>query len=431
MRPLDAEEDAVLRAAFGRFGSERARSRGAEVVRRHQQQARWFFCDCRPDRVRPPALVPVAESHVRRHSEEPWAEHVAECDFFLDAAEQADLVRSYDRRHGVSGLRLLRRFAEDRAAPAEAPGLHRRSYERRRESLACLLTHLAAEAGLQRLGPGFPPPIGEQFRALRRAAQEVDLDRGVPLAEWLCTWRPDLPLLLRRIDAASGDAFMRGRTYGVLLSVVTGFKSGVLQMAQGEPLEVRGRISVWEEWIGPAVPGIESGMARAPYLAICLIGRPGPEEPAEALRAYLHPCISKTHLMLVNGAAERCTLNQLRRLQRWLALKVELSIEIERPLHDLCPDRDEAREPCIPDWILRSDQFARRGHPLVVVATMGSEELVYRERKRRIHAETAEGLGLQGPVPLVPHTFSGPARQSQDERDDLCWRAVRLAVAGI
>ena len=89
MRPLDAEEDAVLRAAFGRFGRERARSRGAEVVRRHQQQARWFFCDCRPDRVRPPALVPVAESHVRRHSEEPWAEHVAECDFFLDAAEQA------------------------------------------------------------------------------------------------------------------------------------------------------------------------------------------------------------------------------------------------------------------------------------------------------------------------------------------------------
>ena len=101
MRPLGTGDDVGLRRAFGRFGAEGARLRGAEVVRRHQQQARWFFCDCRPDQTRPPVLVPVAESHVRRHGEEPWASHTPACDFFTG--------RSRTGRLG-SRLRLLARL---------------------------------------------------------------------------------------------------------------------------------------------------------------------------------------------------------------------------------------------------------------------------------------------------------------------------------
>ena len=45
--------------------------------------------------------------------------------------------------------------------------------------------------------------------------------------------------------------------------------------------------------------------ARAPYLAACVLGRAAPNAPPEVLSAYLHPCVSEQHLMLVDSDLER------------------------------------------------------------------------------------------------------------------------------
>jgi len=66
---LSAREDALLRAAFGRYGgSVLARRAAAPIVQHHQQigAGRWILCDCRPDAPRPPVLVPVAPHQVVR-----------------------------------------------------------------------------------------------------------------------------------------------------------------------------------------------------------------------------------------------------------------------------------------------------------------------------------------------------------------------------
>ena len=67
--PLLAEEDRLLREAFGRYGgTERARIEAAPIVRRLQTTDRghWVHCDCRPGLPAPPILVPVEERHLRR-----------------------------------------------------------------------------------------------------------------------------------------------------------------------------------------------------------------------------------------------------------------------------------------------------------------------------------------------------------------------------
>ena len=89
LRELTADEDLALRRAFGRYGKIEDRTIGAAVVRHHQHSGpgRWFLCDCLGDVPRPPALIPVTEDHVRRHTEVPWPAHDPACDFYRDQAE--------------------------------------------------------------------------------------------------------------------------------------------------------------------------------------------------------------------------------------------------------------------------------------------------------------------------------------------------------
>jgi hypothetical protein len=97
---LSAEEGRALRQAFGRFATPAARPAGAVVVRRYQHLGfgNWFLCDCLGPGRHPPALVPVLESFVRRHTDPPWPRHADECDFRRDPPEQRAITRSYARR---------------------------------------------------------------------------------------------------------------------------------------------------------------------------------------------------------------------------------------------------------------------------------------------------------------------------------------------
>jgi hypothetical protein len=150
---LSAEEDRALRRAFGRFAKPEARATGAAVVRHYQHLGfgNWFHCDCQESGCRPPALIPVLESYIRRHVDPAWPQHADGCDFQRDPSEQRTVTHSYARP--PSGpLRLLRGFpshGEDYEPSAPMP----RCYSRRRGALATLLMQLMERAGLNASPP--------------------------------------------------------------------------------------------------------------------------------------------------------------------------------------------------------------------------------------------------------------------------------------
>jgi hypothetical protein len=133
--------------------------------------------------------------------------------------------------------------------------------------------------------------------------------------------------------------------------------------------------------------------------------------------------------MLVDSNFERRTLGELKRLQQFLSHK---RMVIEKPMLDIRNGEDfddaaiAAREPCIPDFILRSDLVLDGGAPIVVIETMGFASETYRSRKAVTHQIMATTMR----APLVIHDFHFPAAQTQVERDRGFWSTARWAVSG-
>jgi hypothetical protein len=429
---LSADEDRALRLAFGRFAAPEARSAGAAVVQRYQHLGfgNWFHCDCRDSQERPPVLVPVLESFIRRHTDPAWPPHADGCDFQRDPAEQRAITRSYARP--ASGpLRLLRGFSNDEE-DYEPSAPMQRCYSRRREALATLLMQLVEQAGLNRIPAegGGGPDLGEQYRRLRAAAHAFELAKALPVAAYLCTYPPALPEFLDRITSAPAARFKRTRPHGIFLTIATGVGHGELVLGQANSLPVRGRISVFGERDGHGRDRPADRAARAPYLAICLVGRPSAGEPVTILRAYAHPCVSARNLMLVDSNLERRTLDELRRLQDWLSANKGLRLGIEKPHFDIAGEDDamdsEAppREPCIPDFILRAEGVGTQGAETALVETMGFGDETYRARKQVVHDLMRQVMD----APVVLHDFHFPADCTQTARDRRFWRDARWTV---
>jgi hypothetical protein len=317
---LRVGEDRILRAAFGRFGGQpKAREAAVEIVRHYQQlgAGSWFLCDCRPGAERPPALVPVAQTHIRRHQDDRWPVHSDACDFQREPAEQRGIVDSYSAAAAPRPLRLVRPVGA--ASPAMEAGEVGHSRNVRRPGIARLLARVMTDAGLQSVGSDWVcPPLVEQVKAIWTAARAVEIDAGVHLPEFLCTSPAKLGGVRERIAAAPASRFPRSRPHGVLIARVKGVGGGALQTLAGDTIPVRGRIAVFGERPGTARETLAERAARSPYLAACVLGCAAPDAPAEVLSAYLHPCVSERHLMLVDSDLERQTFIQLRSVQFWL-----------------------------------------------------------------------------------------------------------------
>ena len=215
---LSAREDALLRAAFGRYGGDpHVRQDAARIVQHHQQigTGRWFLCDCRPGARHPPALVPVAQHHIRRHVDARWPPHVETCDFFRDPEDQRAITASYaapDERE----WRLARLLGNDTASTQQR--MRGVSLHVARPRLARLLMHLMTEAGLHRVGDdGEVPPIRLQVQALWFAAGSVSLDAGARLPQFLCTNVAKLPVLVERIEQVRAGQFVHTRPHGIFI----------------------------------------------------------------------------------------------------------------------------------------------------------------------------------------------------------------------
>ena len=305
-----------------------------------------------------------------------------------------------------------------------------RSHDTSRPGIARLLVQLTTDAGLQAIDPDWrPAPLIEQIKAIWAAARSIEIDAGVQLPEFLCTSPAKLGDLVSRIEAAPIKRFTRTRPHGVLIVRVATVGSGMLQPVAGDLIPVRGRLAVFGEKAGDGRDSRAERSARAPYLAACVVGRALDGEPVEVLSAYVHPCISETHLMLVDSDMERRTLDQLRSVQRWLGGKRHLPVTIEKPMFDIGPATQspaEPRPPCIPDFVLRASRPGDAGKT-VIAETMGFAAEDYRIRKGRIHPLMSAALGG---APVIEHDFHQPVNAVQDRRDTAFWQAIRWALSG-
>jgi hypothetical protein len=108
---LAVSEYEALVAAFAQAGAMPGeRERGTAVVRKYQQQRRWFGCDCLGAGEGTPILVPVAEAHIRRDPTHP--DHADGCPFELDAHDRLLRARCANRS---------RRTASSSRAPWRSP----------------------------------------------------------------------------------------------------------------------------------------------------------------------------------------------------------------------------------------------------------------------------------------------------------------------
>ncbi len=425
---LSPAEDGAMRKAFGRFATPDARAAGADVVQRRGTE-KWFRCDCLDGlAARPPMLIPVMESFIRRHTDPPWPAHAESCDFFREPAEQRVITKSYGPP-SPAPLHLVRRYGQ---AEGPAPVLEvYRSYAWRREGLATMLRLLQIRSGLNRVASPFSrPKLGDQYRMLRGAAADIEIDDNLPLSRFLCTYAPALPEFMEKVGAAPEWQFKTTRPHGIFLTVINGVADGHLLVNENLTVPVRGRISVFGESDGHKREMAAERSARAPYLAACLVARPKAVDPVCLMKAYVHPVASVRDLMLVDSNYERRTLAELKRLQQFLSSKWGIRMAIEKPMFDIknAEDLDDpgvaAREPCIPDFILRADPVSAGRARVVIVETMGFASETYRSRKAVTHEIMASTLNAR----VVSHDFHFPAALTQVERDQHFLSSARWAV---
>ena len=393
----------------------------------HLDYGKWFLCDCLESAVRPPALVPVMESFIRRHSSDPpWPQHAEGCDFHKTPAEQSAITRSF-ALPTAGPLRLIRGFTNDDKSTQPSPP-RERCYAMRRDALATLLLSLIEKSRLNVID-GPIPDLGDQYRRLRAAASEFELDDNVGLQSFFCTYSPALPDLFKKLATTLPGRFRHARPHGLFLIVLQGLGAGQLFPVSGDPIPVRGRISIFGERDGHGPDRPAERAARAPYLALCLIGQASSGSPVEVLRAYAHPCVSLRHLMPVDSNLERDTLQELLRLKSWLQDKKQISLSIKKPNfdldHEVAKDPEEApRQPCIPDFILTAE--GAPGTSKVLVETMGYADEVYRCRKHAIH----HLMSALADAPVVQHDFHFPEAHTQHQRDRRFWLDARWLITG-
>lgn len=419
---LSRREDQLLRRAFGRYAVFAEREPAAAIVKRVQESGpgHWILCDCRGDTgaERPPALVPVSATHIRRHTNVCWPPHAPDCDFFREPEEQKRTTASF--RPGDRPPSLIAGYAAE--PPAYRVHLSGVSHAEERSPLARLLLELVAAAGLQRVMPGWQPgDLKRQYRALRQAAKQIALTDTVHLGSCLETYAPKYEAFRQRIEGVRESAFRKSRPHGVFITAAKSISEGQIEAMDGISIPVMGRLSIFGEIEGHGRIQ-DAGARRPPYLVAALVARLDKDSPAAILRAYAHPVASRAHLLLLDSDNERATLRKLIGTQAWLVRAKNVLMTIEKPQFDLGEDCDpealdtgvDARPPIIPDFIVRA-KAANGLEGTVIVETMGYDDARYLERKRHVHPLMRAVLN-DAPIVLHHPQMKGSAAETEFNR---------------
>jgi hypothetical protein len=97
-----------------------------------------------PGLVAAPIIVPVLESHIRRHpvGRPPWPDRDPDCNFFRDHREQPVIARSFARYGNGRAASLVGRLSATGMKTRAASRVAGRSYAQPRGTLATALVQL-------------------------------------------------------------------------------------------------------------------------------------------------------------------------------------------------------------------------------------------------------------------------------------------------
>ncbi len=410
-----------MRLAFGRFAKVNSRKDGETVVSAHYEKQRWLHCDCRPDMKRAPTLFLVGGTHIQREPTGAGTPHREDCEFAREAPEQMRLLQSYrEPPPKEEQLNLVRNFSDD-SVPTLRCTQHVTT-NRSRPTLARVLCALLYKANLHRFYPT-DPMCGDrdnQLKHLEDAAESFFLAPNQKLSDWMATSLLQYYDLKKRLEEQP-----KGwkRPHGLFIATFNRIENNILYptRADRKPILVTGKLTTFGEG---------DVLRRPPYLVIGLVTQPKRDaKHVELLNAYAHPCVAWNRLTLVDSQLERETLALIFSCRDQLAKNHGIEMTIRKPLFDVGqPETEDSRELCLPDFVLSCRGAAVR-HPLVVIETMGYDDPVYRERKRRMDA-LFERIGKSPDlVPVVKHDRFKPD-MTDKEVDRLFCVAVCEAISG-
>jgi len=409
-----------VRLAFGRFSELRHRQAGEDVVLRHYNKERRFFCDCRPDAEHPPQLFLVTGSHIRREADGKGTPHDEGCDFARDPHEQKKIVLSYREPEDEYQLNLVRNFGDAKKIPVI--GTVSVTTRRTRPTLARTLCSLLHAASLDRFFSQTPLHGNRdlQLADLKDAAARFLLAPEEPLDKWLAFTLGGFYSLREKLNRSLSTW---KRPHGLFICSFDRIENNTLypRLSEKKPIAVTGKLTIFGEG---------ENHNRPPYLVIGLLSLPDQNaKSVELLNAYAHPCVAWNRLTLVDSQNERDTLALLIKCRDWLAANHNVTFTIEKPLFDKgTKETDDPREVCIPDFILRSKGSIVR-NPLIVVETMGYDTVDYRTRKARMHSLFVRVGPGPFPVPVIEHDrflANVPGRLA----DSLFLRKILNAILG-
>lgn len=374
---MNCKEYLRLKRAFGKFRKIKARESGHRVAAKYLTQHRWFACDCTGDVKRPPILYPHAKNGIQREPSKRNVPHADDCDFAKYPEQQTDVVLSYK---SPAATRRPRRLVPPfvRAQTNDRPSPKSVSSARKRPGLARLLVEILETCQLQHLDASSRKEsddrLQEQIELIKGAARSIYLDEHQPLSNWIATSFTEYMNLRSRLDAEQTD-WANGRPHGIYIDAFSRISDTTLYRDEENNvpyIDVDGHLYIYG--------GYEA--ARVPYLAICLVAKPTAKEKPRVVRAYTHPCLSKTHFALFDSALEKETLDQIIDCKTYLE-SFGLDVSILKPLSDMGPRSVTERPVCIPDFVVKAEGPLVR-NATVVIETMGYQTKVYRDRKREM-----------------------------------------------
>ncbi|MGO4440593.1 hypothetical protein [Rhizobium sp. RAF56] len=418
----------LLIDGYGRAGgSEASRHAASSFVREVQSRGKWIFCSCREGAV----LIPYENKFLHRRTQNSPS-HDNNCPFWVEPHEQLDIVRSVRPHPPTWPFNFLRAFGE--GGPKGVGGtseIAKITTQTRRPKLARLLMGMIERSGMHRRGVK-QQELGEQFDLLVDQASSFLLVEGVPVSQMLCRYASSFEDFASRFDTqASRLQWPEGvRPQATLLAVAAGVTDRKLVLRSGNPIPIRGRLSVYGRKDAPV-------NRYSSYLSIGVIAKSRPESEPALLDVYMHPCLSRRDMFLVGNNYERATFKVLRKLQLYYGNEIE--IEIEKPVTDIGKKsfsrdaalvleeiaKDGSQSILIPDFILRFPQFPPELRADIIVETMYFRGAAHRIEKTKSILMMKETLAY---VKSVNHDFCFPDHISQKERDNAFIAEMRRAI---
>lgn len=404
--PLEQAVAEILVQAFGRYGRQEARGAGIQCLQKLAERhgSYWLVCDCVvPDAGEQPAiLVPVECRFVRRLERRPWSAHTETCAFFRAPQEQAAITSTYTKAASVGAQTLIGGFRQHNDV-ARRSALHYSSGEKRGK-LGIIALRLLSQAGLQDVWVGCPKPLlSAQYQLLREVARTVELAPGITIRDWMTTYPPSYPDMLRRIEGADPSIFGASRPHAVLLGVVHDIKASRLTGAAGLDIVVDGPITIIGRTPDP------------PYLMVAVTARPAPAAAATIVKAYLQPILSNTSLMAVDNGDQRHTFGQIYSACVWATAKSDAACRIEKPVFG---EAVEGQRLYLPDFCVYRDSVLKA----VIASGVTSSPFQIRQLPMDLAPK-----GVPHPV-FIHHRIASSESDDQAEIDRTFRRAVIGAV---